>query len=49
VNLADINFTNGQPVKRLTLTSGAIYAGNVAAQFQSAERFVFLEATPVAP
>lgn len=31
--------------KRLTLAGGAIYAGNVAASFQPAEPFVFLEAT----
>jgi len=49
VNLADMNFATGQPVKRLTLTGGNIYAGNVAAQFQATEPFVFLEATPVAP
>ena len=44
VNLADIDFTAGKPAKRLTLTDGAIFAGNAAAQFQPAEPFEFLEA-----
>jgi len=46
VNLADMDFSPGKPAKKLTLTGGAIYAGNTAAQFQPAEPFKFLVATP---
>ena len=45
VNLSDLDFTAGQPTKKLTLTGGVILAGNAAAQFQPAEPFVFLPAT----
>jgi choloylglycine hydrolase len=45
VNLDDIDFATGKPVKRLDLTGGAIYAGNAAAQFQPAAPFKFLDAT----
>jgi choloylglycine hydrolase len=45
VNLSDMDFAAGKPVKRLTLTDGAVYAGNAAAQFQPAEPFKFLQAT----
>ncbi|MGB4257032.1 MAG: linear amide C-N hydrolase [Phycisphaerae bacterium] len=44
VNLAEMNFAAGQPVRKLTLTGGAVFAGNAAAQFQPAEPFVFLPA-----
>jgi penicillin V acylase-like amidase (Ntn superfamily) len=44
VNLADLNFAAGQPVKKLTLTGGAVFAGNAAAQFKPAEAFKFLPA-----
>jgi choloylglycine hydrolase len=46
VNLADMDFAPGQPTKKLTLTAGAVYAGNTSAQFQPAEPFAFLAATP---
>lgn len=45
VELADIDFTVGQPTKKLTLTDGAILAGNTAAKFQPAKPFEFLPAT----
>ena len=44
VNLADMDFTAGKPAKKLTLTGGADFAGNAAAQFQPAEPFAFLRA-----
>jgi penicillin V acylase-like amidase (Ntn superfamily) len=44
VNLNDLNFASGQPVKKLTLTDGAIFAGNTADKFQPAQPFKFLEA-----
>jgi choloylglycine hydrolase len=46
VNLSDLDFTAGKPTKKLTLTGGAVYAGNTAAQFQTAQPFPFLEAPP---
>lgn len=45
VDLPDIDFTPGKATKKLTLTGGAIYMGNVAALFQPAEVFEFLAAT----
>jgi choloylglycine hydrolase len=36
VNLANLNFTPGSPVKKLTLTDGAVFAGDTSAQFQPA-------------
>ena len=45
VDLDDINFKAGAPVKRLLLTGDEIYAGNVAKQFKTAEPFTFLCAT----
>lgn len=44
VNLDDLDLTAGAPVRKLTLTDGAILAGNTAAQFQPAEPFKFLSA-----
>lgn len=44
VDLADLDFTAGAPTKKLTLTAGAILAGNTAAQFQAATPFKFLPA-----
>jgi penicillin V acylase-like amidase (Ntn superfamily) len=44
VNLADMDFAAGAPTKKLTLTGGAIFAGNAAAQFESAGPFTFLPA-----
>jgi penicillin V acylase-like amidase (Ntn superfamily) len=45
VDLDDVNFKVGAPVQRLLLTDDAIYAGNVANQFKSAEPFTFLSVT----
>ena len=44
VDLADLDFSPGAPVMKLTLTGDAIYAGNVAGQFEAAEPFAFLAA-----
>lgn len=46
VSLKDLDFTPGASVKMLPLTSGQIYAQDVAHQFQAAKPFVFLSATP---
>ncbi|WP_295449023.1 linear amide C-N hydrolase [uncultured Thiodictyon sp.] len=46
VNLAELDFTPGTAAGKLTLTGGAIYAGNVAAQFTPQAPFEFL-AVPV--
>ncbi len=46
VNLSDLDFREGSPTKKLTLTDGTILAGNTSAQFQPAEPFPFLEAKP---
>ncbi len=42
VDLADLNFAQGQPVKKLTLTGGRIYSGDAAAKFENAKPFAFL-------
>ena len=44
MNLADMEFAPGAPTKKLTLTEGAVFAGNAAAQFQPATPFKFLPA-----
>lgn len=44
VNLSDLDFSAGGPTKKLTLTGGALYAGNAAAQFQPCAPFSFLPA-----
>lgn len=44
VDLADLDFAEGKPVKKLTLTKGEIYAGNTASRFEAAEPFKFLAA-----
>lgn len=45
VDLDDVNFKAGAPVKRLLLTDDTIYAGNVVKQFVPAEPFAFLSVT----
>lgn len=45
VNLADMEFAPGKATRKLTLTGGAVFAGNAAAQFQPAPPFTFLPAT----
>lgn len=42
VDFKDLNFNAGTPVRKLTLTNGEIYAGNVADKFQEGESLVFL-------
>lgn len=44
VTLADVDFTPGAPVRRLTGLDARSFAGNVASQFEPAEPFAFLEA-----
>ncbi len=44
VNVGDMNFSEGQPVRKLTVSDGTIYSGNTAAQFAKAEPFKFLPA-----
>ena len=44
VKLADLDFREGQSVKKLTITDGKPRAGNVAKEFTTAEPFVFLGA-----
>jgi len=44
MNLAGINFSAGQPARRLTLTGDAIYAGDASAHFGRAEPYAFLAA-----
>lgn len=46
VNLDDLDLTAGNPVKKLTLTNGELYAGNTAEKFEIAEPFQFLAVTP---
>lgn len=45
VDLAKMDFSEGSPVKKLTLTGGATYAGDTSAQFQPSEPLVFKDAT----
>jgi choloylglycine hydrolase len=42
VALAEIDFKEGSPVKKLTVANGNIYSGNATSQFISAEPFAFL-------
>jgi len=44
VNLDDLDLSAGAPVQKLTLTDGAVFAGNTADQFQPTEPMQFLEA-----
>jgi penicillin V acylase-like amidase (Ntn superfamily) len=41
VDLADLDLAAGAPARRLTLTEGAVYAGNAATRFEPAEPFAF--------
>jgi penicillin V acylase-like amidase (Ntn superfamily) len=43
--LADMDFKEGAPVKKLELVGGKTYSGNAAAQFQDSKPFEFLPAT----
>ncbi|MBX3584282.1 MAG: linear amide C-N hydrolase [Rhizobiaceae bacterium] len=42
VPLADLEFSEGTPVKKLTVAGGAVHAGNVAKEFVPAEPFTFM-------
>jgi len=44
VNLDNLDFTAGSPVKKLTLTDGSIFAGDTSALFQPTEPMKFLKA-----
>jgi choloylglycine hydrolase len=44
VDLDELDFKAGAPVKRLLLTGDEIFAGNVAKRFEPAEAFTFLAA-----
>ncbi|MBW4464543.1 MAG: linear amide C-N hydrolase [Pegethrix bostrychoides GSE-TBD4-15B] len=46
IDLADLDFSEGAPTKKLTLTGGAVFSGNTASQFQPSEPMKFLEVTP---
>lgn len=45
VDLADLDFSEGAPTRKLTLTGNVTFSGNTASQFQPAEPMQFLEAT----
>lgn len=45
IDLAKMDFSEGSPVKKLTLTDGEIYAGETSAQFQPTEPMVFKNPT----
>jgi penicillin V acylase-like amidase (Ntn superfamily) len=42
VPLADLDFSESAPVRKLTIAGGRVYAGNTADQFEPAEPFAFL-------
>lgn len=44
VNLADLDFQEGAPVKKLKAMGGNVYSGNVAEKFEDAKPFEFLPA-----
>jgi choloylglycine hydrolase len=44
VDVAELDFTAGQPIRKLTVSDGAIYSGNAAKQFQKAPPYRFLPA-----
>ncbi|MBF0530110.1 MAG: linear amide C-N hydrolase [Deltaproteobacteria bacterium] len=44
VPLADLDFTQGAQVKKLTMAGGKVYAGNTASKFEPATPFKFLPA-----
>jgi choloylglycine hydrolase len=46
VNLADVDFSQGAPVKKLAVSQGEIYSGNTAGKFAETEMFKFLPADP---
>lgn len=46
VDLDELDLNAGAPMRRLTLTGGAVYAGNASAKFAEAPAFSFLPAIP---
>lgn len=44
VALGDLDFAAGAPTRKLKLSDGAVFAGNTAAKFETAEPFKFLAA-----
>ncbi len=44
VDLTDLNFSEGSPTKKLTLTGDTFFVGNVATEFKPVEPFKFLPA-----
>lgn len=46
VPLADLDFKNNAPVKKLTTSGGKVYSGNAAANFEEAAPFAFLPVNP---
>jgi choloylglycine hydrolase len=46
VPLAALDFSEGAPVKKLTIAGGKVYAGNAASEFAPARPFAFMPADP---
>jgi penicillin V acylase-like amidase (Ntn superfamily) len=46
VSLAKVDLKAGAPIKKLTISQGEVFAGEVAADFKDAKPFAFLPATP---
>lgn len=44
VPLSDLDFSEGAPVKKLTMAGGKVYAGNAASKFEPAKAFTFASA-----
>ena len=42
VNLKDANFSEGAPVKKLSISEGQIYSGNTIKDFKESSPFKFL-------
>jgi len=45
IDLKDMNFEKGQPIKKLTLTDGRYYTGNASKDFETVELFSFIPDT----
>lgn len=46
VTFADLDFSEGAQVKKLTMAGGKVYSGDVAGKLEPAEPYRFLQATP---
>ncbi len=46
VDFANLDFSEGAPVKKLTMAGGKVYSGDVAGKLAPAKPFEFLQATP---